>query len=914
MSRGRDTDIWSEEPATIRVPFDSATVTLDKKQYEYHGTPLTKEDVAVASVKLNRKVLESSLYDYEVCAEETAGAYVMVYPSQAGREAGYRGSKKVNLKLSADRDLKNAVYGENWKERIPFSQETLYGEGGFYQAQTGVLTFVTEQGTETLVQDRDYTVKYKNAQKVGKVTVTFTGIGRYKGTLKGQYEIVPDLSGIRLSWKNVTAQEDGTLVVVYQKGGAVPEPVLKDLNYNVLKNKTDYTVKLTNHKVPGEIMTCEITGKGNYKGYSRIVPIKVQKGDIGQGMLSVPDKAYSTKRDAWKSKVTIKDSNGKSLSAGVDYDKTVEYQYAGQEEGQLPQAGSVITVTVYGKGCYEGSRITGSYRIYQNSIGKLKFAIDAKEYTGAAVELSGQDIHVYATKADMQHKRNELPSTCYEIVGYQNNSKAGKAKVTLRGLGEYGGTTVVTFVIQKKKYLVNHIKAIKLDKTNVTVNYKDYKETGMPLIAEVTPENPDELVTNPLIIWTVSDSKIASVEQQEDPTHVTIWFRKTGTVTITATTQDSNRKAQCKITVQNIPVLLEAETTIEGEAGETHQLHVEWDTSIESAPVKFTWKSSNDEKVSVDETGLVTLKKTGAAVITLSVSGSEEVQQCYVIVKGEEVLPEGRQRTYVQKPGTEDDAIAINALLREWEWSPNMCDYLYIPAGVYRIGATVTQKNGFGGIVLTDNQKLVLSPGALLIAIANDQSHSRVIYAFGRDNVSISGGEIIGEREGHFGKGGEWGHGIQISGCTNVTISDVEISNCWGDGIYLGDYNEKSCDGVTIENCNLHHNRRNNLSITDANNITINGCQFNYAKGTDPQYGIDIEYNYHVTEHVTITNSTFQGNAKASLGIIKKARDVRLENCTLDGNFYNMAGEKVVLKNTTVKGEIVDPNNGIRRE
>ena len=35
----------------------------------------------------------------------------------------------------------------------------------------------------------------------------------------------------------------------------------------------------------------------------------------------------------------------------------------------------------------------------------------------------------------------------YEIIGYTNNIKKGTAKMTLKGVGDYGGTKTVTFKI-----------------------------------------------------------------------------------------------------------------------------------------------------------------------------------------------------------------------------------------------------------------------------------------------------------------------------------------------------------------------------------------------------------------------------------------------------------------------------------
>lgn len=37
------------------------------------------------------------------------------------------------------------------------------------------------------------------------------------------------------------------------------------------------------------------------------------------------------------------------------------------------------------------------------------------------------------------------------VVGYKNNTKKGNATVTVRGIGEYGGTKAVKFSIVSKK-------------------------------------------------------------------------------------------------------------------------------------------------------------------------------------------------------------------------------------------------------------------------------------------------------------------------------------------------------------------------------------------------------------------------------------------------------------------------------
>ena len=93
--------------------------------------------------------------------------------------------------------------------------------------------------------------------------------------------------------------------------------------------------------------------------------------------------------------------------------------------------------------------VLGTYRITTASITKAKVSIKDQTYTGKAIELD--------TKADPQAVYVEEHGTAlkpeeYEIVAgsYSNNINKGKAKVVIRGLGNYGGTKTATFKIKGK--------------------------------------------------------------------------------------------------------------------------------------------------------------------------------------------------------------------------------------------------------------------------------------------------------------------------------------------------------------------------------------------------------------------------------------------------------------------------------
>ena len=900
--------------------FNTASVTLNAKKYAYHGIPLTKTDVTITKLKIGSTELDPSLYDYDVFhTNGLQGAYINVYPTEVGEDEGYHGSKQINLKLEADRTINKAAFIEaNWQTSIPFSQKVLTEKGGMFQENKTLLTYTDETGkTDTLVEDTDYTMKYSNAQKVGKVTVTFTGKGRYKGSLKKTYQITANTekSHFTYQWKNVTKNGNGKLTVSYQKNGAIPEFVLRDQDQNVLKIKTDYKVTYKNNKIPKDAetgeMTLEITGVGNYKGYKESISLTVTRANIANAALTVADKPYSARKNAWKSAVTITDVNGKKLAAGTDYEKTLSYHYEGYDgnENSVPSIGTTVTVKVTGCGSYQGE-ISGTYRIFdsQKNISKLQVVIDPQEYTGKEVTLKPADIHIYANAADKKNEI-ELPdqTSCYEIVGYKNNIKAGNAKVTLRGRGDYGGTKTCSFKIQKKAYRKNSVDKITLDKNKLSFSLLDTKPESRTLTATLTPKDPTQMITNPTVIWTTSNSDIATVEVWEDSgseennttqaetVRVVINARKQGTVTVTAIAQDGNKRAQCNVTI-TLPTLTQKGKTIEGTVGDTYQLtfvgYEDPEHPMDMEGIAFT--SSKPNIASVDETGKITMKKIGPATIKVSMGNGQYVQQCYVVVAGGEIDTENDPRvlTYHQAEGCKDDTQAINDLLQKWEnevryQHQDNYDYLYIPAGEYHINPAANP--GFtAGIMLRDGQSLIMSPDAKLYAIGTNSGIYRMIYASDRKDIYISGGKLIGERDAHKGSGGEAGHGIEIVGCTNVHIRYVEVSKCWGDGIYLGRISSgKNSNGVTIANCNLHHNRRSNLSITDVSNVKVQNCQFNNANGTAPQYGIDIEPNSGQTcQNVTISNCSFKGNAGGTIQILGQLnghiKNVTIENCVGD--------------------------------
>lgn len=409
------------------------------------------------SLKIKGKVIPEDYYDLTVIAPagHTGKAIVRADVNEQGKNAGYSGYKQTTVTVYPDRTLKKATV-EDLASQLVYDAAAAAGSEGIVQSGYK-LSFRDDVIVNELTEGVDYTVTYKNNRKTGKASVTFKGIGRYSGSLKKTYKIVPCTSGLTCTyyWDDPAAQ-----TVYYTKGGVTPKVTVTDVKGNVLVAGKEYTAAAVNKSnlKPGD-MSVKITGKGNYKGYTAMLGnIRIVNGDFESGKIrmNLSDKAYCASGNAWKSSVSITDSNGKKLTAGTDYDNKVQYIFEGMsEDKKCPDAGAYVYVTAVGKGYYAGSILTGSYRIYTAPLSGLTVKISDKYYDrGRNIELTADDIRVYPTAADAKAEKNRIENTdeVFRILGYSDNLRTGKAKVTIQGVGNYGGTRTVVFKILRHPY------------------------------------------------------------------------------------------------------------------------------------------------------------------------------------------------------------------------------------------------------------------------------------------------------------------------------------------------------------------------------------------------------------------------------------------------------------------------------
>jgi len=223
-------------------------------------------------------------------------------------------------------------------------------------------------------------------------------------------------------------------------------------------------------------------------------------------------------------------------------------------------------------------------------------------------------------------------------------------------------------------------------------------------------------------------------------------------------------------------------------------------------------------------------------------------------------------------------------------------------------------------ILIPSNFHFKMGSNCNLRVQPNNSELYALIRAVGSENIEISGGKLWGDRYTHDYSPSEntiegrhgWGHLIMIKGVHNGVVDGVEMHEGTGDGITIAGIEHRLNDGsikpngkesinVTVKNCLINDNRRNNISITDGTGIYI---EYNTIKnagsgddsaevssnGTSPRSGIDIEsfknnapdnnsvYDWQKTEDVHIRHNIFESNYAVDIALYNGENTYVYEN------------------------------------
>ena len=200
---------------------------------QYTGSALTPKP----TITLGGRTLTTSDYSISYKNNTNVGTATVTITGKGN----YKGTKETTFKINAKTLPSN-----------PVLSVTSYTYDG--KAKTPGVT--VKDGTKTLVNNTDYTVRYSNNTNVGTATVTVTGKGNYTGSKSTTF---------RINAKTLPSNPVlSATSYIYDGKAKTPGVTVKD-GTKTLVNGTDYTVKYSNNVNVGTA-TVTVTGKGNYTG------------------------------------------------------------------------------------------------------------------------------------------------------------------------------------------------------------------------------------------------------------------------------------------------------------------------------------------------------------------------------------------------------------------------------------------------------------------------------------------------------------------------------------------------------------------------------------------------------------------------------------------------------------------------
>lgn len=229
------------------------------------------------------------------------------------------------------------------------------------------------------------------------------------------------------------------------------------------------------------------------------------------------------------------------------------------------------------------------------------------------------------------------------------------------------------------------------------------------------------------------------------------------------------------------------------------------------------------------------------------------------------------------------------------------------------------------GLKLKSNQVLLFDVASALRLVASGKETYNMLELHHVENVKIFSPRIEGDILTHRGTTGEWGMGIGIRSSKNIQVYNPQITNCWGDGIYVGYVKEGSklyneCEDIGVYNGYLNNNGRNGISIVAVKGMNVYHNLIANTKRTFPKSGIDIEPGPKVTQDVVLMNNVTYKNGARGVDVFLRTIAKAKNNTTTAKIVYHkdigspigirIAGYKSDKKMNKVNGnvEIISPS------
>lgn len=162
---------------------------------------------------------------------------------------------------------------------------------------------------------------------------------------------------------------------------------------------------------------------------------------------------------------------------------------------------------------------------------------------------------------------------------------------------------------------------------------------------------------------------------------------------------------------------------------------------------------------------------------------------------------------------------------------------IHVAPGTYLVSVS---ERGEAGLILKSNTELILD--GTISMVGNAFQSYQVVLCEAVSNVYIHGsGGILGDLATHDVTQFEYCHGLYFGvGSSNLKVSGINISQCPGEGVYIGGRSTTIPKNITVENCTISNIGRNGISIDYCDGYRITGNHITNVT-INPGAGIFIE-------------------------------------------------------------------------
>ena len=470
----------------IILPKDISTMTfsVNPTTVEYDGTAKTPEPVVTDGSKTLVNNKDYTVSYYNNINTGTATATVTGTGNYTGR-------------LTTEFTVKSP------KVSVEACSVVLSCTSYNYDGTAKVPNVKVLDGETVLTQDVDYKLDISSNIEVGTAVVTITGCGEYTGIREEFFTIDKaafDQFDISLSYDSCE----------YDGAAKKPVVTVKDDEGRSLSEKYDYEVEYYDNILAGQArVVISASPDGNYSG-SVEKKFTIEKGDVTTSTITLSEYSFTADGRAKKPSVNV-EKGGRTLVEGRDYKAvytdnieagiayvTVDCSSSGNYKGSVeipfaissPDAQSISDFTVTADPAefdfdgtekkpaltvkdtsgnvltegtdfitaYPNCRDAGTAVVYISGLGKYKDTITAEyEIKPVSIENAqltlGSNSYVYdgtvkkpAVFVTLGEDNKLMAGRDFEVE-YTDNTNAGTAKVTVKGINNYTGTLSTEFTI-----------------------------------------------------------------------------------------------------------------------------------------------------------------------------------------------------------------------------------------------------------------------------------------------------------------------------------------------------------------------------------------------------------------------------------------------------------------------------------